>query len=186
MRRPSRISVRRLNDKWSETRFRFAGGIRATVVQPHLHGHGRLLVVGDRGAIADYQTDRTDARHIGYLVEEGVYRGVTVDGERVPSERDDLFFANLPRAGGPKRTLDNMFKIRGFMELVAALADEQAEPRYDPFDAIYDHQALRVAERAPAFVDPRLPGGRSVFASGLRLAAAMRPARAARASGGER
>lgn len=175
MRRPSRIRVRQMNDKWSETSFRFPGRVRATVVQPHLHGHGRLLIVGDRGAIADYETGRPDARHLGYVVDDGVYRGLTVDGSPVPSERDELFFAKLPRGGAPRRTLDTMFKIRGFMELVAALGDDRPAAAYDPFDAISDHQALRIAERA-AFVDLPLPGGRSLFGLGLRAMAALRPA----------
>ena len=173
MRRPSRITVRRWNEKWSETRFRFAGGVRATVVQPHIHGHGKMLVVGDRGAIADYDTERGESRRIGYVVEDGVYRGSTIDGKLVASERDELLFANLPRAGLPRPTIDNMFKIRGFMELVASLGEDRPALTYDPFEAIYDHQSLRVAERVGTFVDPAT-GSRSLFGLGLGLAARLR------------
>lgn len=170
-RKPTRITVRRSNAKWSETRYRFPGGVRAMVVQPHLHGHGRMLIVGDRGAIADYETGRSDATQIGYVVEDGVFRGVTVGGERVEHEHDRLMFENLPR-GLEERTLDNMFKIRGFMELVAGVADDASPYAYDPFDAIYDHQCLRLAERLPAFVDPRL-GRRSLLGGGIRALAGI-------------
>jgi predicted dehydrogenase len=172
MRRPSRITVRRWNPKWSETRVRF-GGVRASVIQPHVHGNGRLLVVGERGAIVDYETDRSDAIRIGYVVDGGVYRGSTIDGERVESERDERFFTNLPRSGLPNPTLDNMFKIRGFMELVAEVNQERPGLAYDAYDSIYDHQAMRLAERLPAFVDVALPGGRSVFDGGIRAVAGL-------------
>jgi predicted dehydrogenase len=170
MRTPSRITVRQWNQKWSETRFRFPGGIRAGVVQPHVHGNGRVLVVGDRGAIVDYVTDRSDATEIGYLVEDGFYRGVTVNGEPVDSELDRRLHETLPRHGLPNPTLDNMFKIRGFMELVRAVHDETSPFSYEAFDAIYDHQSMRLAERLPAFVDVRLGGKRSLFTAGLRAA----------------
>ena len=177
MRKPSRITMRRWNPKWSETRVRLAGGIRASVVQPHIHGNGRILVVGEKGAIVDYRTDRADAVEIGYLVENGMYRGITVRGAHVDSELDRRFFENVPRSG-PERTLDDQFKIRGVMELVAGVHDERSGASYDPWDAIYDHQCMRLAERLPAFVDLRLPGRRSLFGAGLR--AASRVARGGR------
>jgi predicted dehydrogenase len=171
MRRPTRIAVRRWNPKWSETRLRFPGGVRASVVQPHIHGHGRLLVVGDRGAIADYETDRSDVTQIGYRVTDGVYRGLTINGEPVASEHDRLFFENLPR-GLPDPTLDNMFKIRGFMELVTAVHGEEPSLAYDPYEAIYDHQSLRLAERIAVLVDPRLGRKRSILSTGIQAATA--------------
>ncbi len=171
MRMPSRISVRAWNPKWSETRVRFAGGVRASVVQPHIHGNGRVLVVGERGAIVDYRTDRAEAVEIGYLIEDGIYRGLTVRGEQVGSELDRRFFENVSRTGIPEMTLDNQFKIRGVMELIAGVHDERSGVSYDPWDAIYDHQCMRLAERLPAFLDVRLPGRRSLFGASLRAAA---------------
>ncbi len=171
-RRPTRITVRRANAKWSDTRYRFPCGVRASVVQPHLHDHGRMLVVGDRGAIADYPTGRSDAAEIGSVVEDGVYRCLTVDGRRVNGERDRLLYENLPR-GLEGRTLDNMYKIRGFMELVAGVTDDASPYAYDPFDAIYDHQCLRLAERLPAFADVRLPGRASLLGGAIRALAGL-------------
>jgi predicted dehydrogenase len=170
MHTPSRITVRQWNQKWSETRLRFPGGVRAAVVQPHVHGNGRVLVAGDRGAIVDYATDRSDATEIGYVVEDGVYRGVTVNGEPVDSELDRRLYENMPRNELPNPTLDNMFKIRGFMELVRAVHDRTSPFAYEALDAIYDHQSMRLAERLPAFVDVRLGGKRSLFRAGLRAA----------------
>lgn len=174
MRKPSRITMSRWNPRWSETRFRFAGGVRASVVQPHIHGNGRVLVVGERGAIVDYRTERSDAIEIGYLVEDGIYRGLTVRGEQVGSELDQRFFDNVPRTGIPEPTLDNQFKIRAVMELLAGVHDERSGVSYDPWDAIYDHQCMRLAERLPAFFDIRLPGRRSLFGGALRAAARVR------------
>ncbi|MGH2795005.1 MAG: hypothetical protein ACRDKG_11960 [Actinomycetota bacterium] len=168
MARPSRITVRRWNPKWSETRVRL-GSVRASIVQPHIHGNGRVLVAGERGAIVDYAAGRDDAHEIGYRIEEGVYRGMTIRGEAIEDERDRLFFENLPRRGLPDPTLDNQFKIRGVMELIAGV-NEEAGLAYRPWDAVYDHQCMRLAERLPAFVDVRLPGGRSLFGAGLRAA----------------
>jgi predicted dehydrogenase len=172
MRSPSRITVRQWNQKWSETHFRFPGGIRASVVQPHIHGNGRLLVAGEKGVIVDYATDRSEATEIGYLVEDGIYRGVTVNGERMESELDRLFGENLPREELPNPTLDNMFKIRGFMELVNAVHDKTSPFAYEPLDAIRDHQSMRLAERLPAFVDVHV-GKRSLFGAGLGAAARL-------------
>ena len=166
MARPRRITVRRWNPRWSETRVRL-GTVRASIVQPHIHGNGRVLVVGDRGAIVDYHAGRSDAHEIGYLVEDGVLRGVTVRGDLVESERDRLFFDNLPRNGVPEPTLDNQFKIRGVMDLIAGVHDGSG-PAYDPWDAIVDHQSMRLAERLPAFVDLPLPAGRSAFGAAVR------------------
>lgn len=173
MRAPSRITVRRWNQKWGETRIRFPGGIRASVVQPHVHGNGRFLVAGDRGSIVDYAADRSDATEIGYVVEHGVYRGVTVNGEVVQSELDRSFHENLPRNGLPSPSLDNMFKIRGFMELVTAVHDGTSPFAYEAMDAVYDHQSMRLAERLPAFLDARLGRRNSIFGAGLRATARL-------------
>ena len=172
MRRPTRIRVSRWNPKWTEARIRFSGGIRASVIQPHIHGNGRLLVVGDRGAICDYRSERSEATEIGYLVEDGVYRGVTIGGERVSSDRDESLFENLPRSGLPNPSLDNMFKIRGFMELVATVHDPDSL-QYDPYEAIYDHQSFRFAEQLPVFADLRLGARRSLFGGGIRATAGL-------------
>lgn len=169
---PRRITVRRWNPKWSETRVRL-GTVRASIVQPHIHGNGRVLVVGEHGAIVDYHAGRSDAHEIGYVVENGVLRGVTVRGEIVENERDRMFFDNLPRRGVPEPTLDNQFKIRGVMDLIAGVHDGSG-PAYEPWDAIVDHQSMRLAERLPAFVDLPLPAGRSAFGAAVKGLAVVR------------
>ena len=166
---PSSLRVERWHSKWFEIRMRFPKGVTGAIVHPESNDAGRLMVVGDRGAIVDYPTNRKDAIEIGYRVEGGSFVGLTVAGEPVPASELDLAFGeNVPVGALAERSLHNQFKIRGLMELIARLGDDHSDFQYDPYDAISDHQIVRVAERFGALRSVPLPGGRSAFGAGIR------------------
>lgn len=171
---PSSLRVERWHSKWFEIRMRFQKGVTATIVHPESDGAGRTMIVGTRGAIVDYPTGRSDAVEIGYRLDGSRFAGLTIGGEPVESsDLDRSFTENVPVEALPDPSLHNQFKIRGLMELVASVGEGSPQFWYDPYDAIVDQQIIRFAERLGGLPNVRLPGGRSVFGSGIRSAGAL-------------
>jgi hypothetical protein len=123
-------------------------------VEPRRYEIGRTLVVGDAGFLADYPLDHPRAIRLGYRVDGGRFRGLTLDDEPVAAtELDEAFDAALGGAPLEDDSLMAQMKIRGAMALLAGLADPGSGERYPAADAIEDNLAMHVAERirlAPA------------------------------------
>ncbi len=157
-RHPSRVAIHRWNRWCSDIDITFPGDIRARIVEPRRYEIGRTMIVGSGGFITDYPIDHPKATPIGYRVEDGRYVGLTVDGEPVhASPLDDAFASGLDGISLEDPSVMSQMKVRGFMELLAALPDPTGPFRYPIFDAIADDLVIRFAERLP-FAVPGHPG----------------------------
>ena len=127
------------------------------------------MIVGSDGFITDYPMRRArKPPSIGYRVEEGRYLGLSVDGEPLAATAlDDAFASGLDGAPLEDPSVMGQMKIRGFMELLAALPDTTSRFRYPIQDAIADDLVIRFAERLPFAV----PGGPRLLRSAAHLAA---------------
>jgi predicted dehydrogenase len=167
-RHPRRVSVHRWNRWCSDVRMTFPGGIHASIVEPRRYEIGRTMIVGSNGFITDYPIDHPKATCIEYRVVDGRYLGLTVDGEPVGATAlDDAFASRLDGAPLEDPSVMSQMKIRGFMELLAALPETTSRFRYPIQDAIADDLAIRFAERLPFAV----PGGPRFLRSAARLTA---------------
>ena len=167
-RHPKRVSVHRWNRWCSDVRMTFPGGVHASIVEPRRYEIGRTMIVGSEGFITDYSIDHPKVTCIGYRVEDGRYLGLTVDGEPVGATAlDDALASGL--GGTPLEDPSTMsqMKIRGFMDLLAALPDTTSRFRYPIQDSIADDLVIRFAERLPFAV----PGGPSLLRAAARLTA---------------
>jgi hypothetical protein len=166
--RPSRLRVRRWGKGSAEVSVAFRNGVEATIVEPRAYGVGRFLIAGSSGFIADYPIDHKHATVVGFDLDDGRYRGLTVDGDPVELDAlDEAFVANVPASLEDDSPMA-LLKIRGFMSLLDAVATGAPAPRKAPIDAILDDLTLRVAERAGRFVDPRLGRSTTVSSSAVR------------------
>ena len=167
-RSPRTISIERWNRWCSEIRLSFPGGVRAVIQEPRRYGSGRTMIIGSEGFITDYPVDHENAIEVGYHVEAGRYRGLTVDGDTVaPTALDDALVAGLAEHPLDDPSLMNQMKIRGFMELLASAADGASGTRYPIEEAIADDLAIRFAERLPI----RVPGNPRLLRSAARASA---------------
>ncbi len=158
-RHAKRVAIHRWNRWCSDIEVTFPGGIQARIVEPRRYEIGRTMIIGSDGFITDYPIDHPKATSIGYRVEDGRYVGLTVDGEPVSaSPLDDAFASGLDGASLEDPSLMSQMKIRGFMELLAALPDPSDPFRYPISEAIADDLVIRFAERLPFAVpgSPRL------------------------------
>ena len=166
--RARRVSIDRSTPWSAEVHVTFPGGLRALIVEPRRYEIGRTLVVGDAAFVADYPIDHPKAIRIGYRTVGDRFRGLTVDGEAVENDRDEAFAAALEGAPLEDPSLMNQMKIRGFMDLLAALGDPTSPDRYPAVDAIDDNLTMHVAERLHVS-----PARGPVLRSAARLAASF-------------
>jgi predicted dehydrogenase len=169
---PTSIRVQKRNPWCARLTFRFPGGTRATVIEPRRYESGRIMIVGDRGFLVDYPMDHPNAIRIGYQTTDGLYAGLTVNGEPAPqSDLDEAYIDGLSGADLVDPSLMNMLKIRGAMELLAALGDPEAEFRYPAYRSIHDNISIRAADRLRFLKDVRLSKRTTLFGLALRLRA---------------
>ena len=158
-RHPRRVAIHRWNRWCSDIHMTFPGGVQALIVEPRRYEIGRTTIIGSNGFITDYPIDHPKATRIGYHMADGRYVGLTVDEEPVPlSALDDAFASGLRDAPLEDPSAMSQMKIRGFMDLLAALPDATLPFRYPISDAIADDLVIRFAERLPFAVpgSPRL------------------------------
>jgi hypothetical protein len=123
------------------------GGVSAVMYEPRDYATGKFLLVGEKGAIADYDYACAPVRRIGYQVDGAIYRGVTLDGEPIaPVGLDEAYLTHVGDDvfdGSPMNTM----KLRGLMDLLVAALEERSPFHYDPSEGICDHLAIRLVDR---------------------------------------
>lgn len=165
---PTSVAIDRWTGFASDIRIRFPGDVRALIVEPRRYGSGRTMIVGERAFVTDYPVEHPKAIQVGYRMEDGTFRGLTVDGEPAPaSDLDAAFAARLGGAPLEDPTLMGQMKIRGLMELLCGAHDPRSRFRYPVHDAIADDLSIRFAERLPFAVT----GRPAVVRSAARLTA---------------
>lgn len=152
----------------AEAAIRMSAGPLVRMIEPRDYGVGRFLVAGDRGFIADYPLRGSSGFHIEYRLEQGRYRGLTVNGK--PCADDDLDRAlrdSLPfeLQDGSLRTI---LKIRGFMSILDGATNPTSLFRYSPEAGLYDMAAIASVERFSRFHDLGLGQG-SIMMAILRM-----------------
>jgi hypothetical protein len=171
---PRSIRIKRWNPWCANVTIRFPGRVKATIIEPRHYGTGRFLIVGDQGFIADYPIDHPNAIRIGYETEDGRYAQLTRDEKPIDgSDRDKAFRDGLAGAGLADTSLMNMLKIRGFMDLLAAVGDESLPFRYPASVAIRDSLSLRIARSSGWLKDVRVGRGQTLFGQAIKVAAGV-------------
>jgi predicted dehydrogenase len=171
---PRSIRFTRWNPWCDSLTMRFPGRVKATIIEPRDYEVGKVLIAGEKGFITDYPIDHPNATRIGYRTEDGRYVGLTIDGQPTDqSERDTAFKEGLAGSDLMDQSLMNMLKIRGFMELLAALGDDNIPFRYPAADAIHDNIAIRVAQRTRLVRDVRLGRRSTLVGQAINVAAGV-------------
>jgi hypothetical protein len=172
---PHSIRFKRWNPWCGSVTIRFPGRVKATIIEPRHYGTGKLLIVGEAGFIADYPIEHPKATQIQYRMEDGRYSGLALGGKVLPqSELDSAFVEGLSGSDLADDSLMNMLKIRGFMDLLAALGNERVPFRYPATVSIYDSISLRIAQRTKVLKDVRLGRRATLFGQAIKVAAALR------------
>lgn len=142
-----RIVNHKFAGKLRQKEIELGGGVSAVMYEPRDYATGKLLLVGDRGAIADYDYAARPTRRIGYQLDGPIYRGLTLDGE--PVQPAGLDRAYLDRVGTDvfDGTPMNTMKLRGLMDLLDAALEPSSPYHYAAEDGIADHMAIRVVDR---------------------------------------
>lgn len=142
-----RIVNHKFAGKLRQKEIELGGGVSAVMYEPRDYATGKFLLVGDRGAIADYDYAVEPTRRIGYQLDGPIYRGLTLDGEPVPPAGLDR--AYLDRIGTDvfDGTPMNTMKLRGLMDLLDAALAPSSPYHYEVEEGIADHLAIRVTDR---------------------------------------
>jgi hypothetical protein len=139
------ITSRRYGGKLCQKTIELENGVRALLYEPRDYELGKFRLEGERGCIADY--DHPKCRRIGYVVERGIYRGLTLDGAPVPqTELDSAYVANVG-ADLFDASLMSSMKLRGLVDVLAASVAEHSPLHYQPFEAITDNVAIELSDR---------------------------------------
>lgn len=143
-----RIVNRKYGGKMRRKEIELEGGVSAVMLEPRDYAIGKFLLVGERGAIADYDhAGHASVRRIGYRNDGPVYRGLTLDGEPLRPAGLDQAYLDGVRADIVEVSPMNTMKLRGLMDLLAAALDERSPFHYDPAEGICDHLAIRLVDR---------------------------------------
>jgi hypothetical protein len=179
-RQPVSIAIHRWSPMCADVEIAFRNGVRATIVEPRRYDAGRMMVVGSSRFLTDYPIEHKEAVQIGYRIVNGQYVGLSVDGiPEPPSERDTALAEGLATVILPDPSLMSHLKIRGFMELLAALPDERSPYRYPADDAILDNLTFKLAERFRRVRTVPLGTRTTILGQLVRVASGFVPARTA-------
>jgi len=145
------IIDRKFPDRLRQKKFRFHNGVGALLYEPRNYAKGKFLIEGESGFISDYEHAGTNVCRIGYLVENDIYRGLTLNGTKIAVNAldekyltgitDDLF----------NKSLMNTMKIRGLMDLIASADKERSPFHYPPIEGVRDRLIMRMADKLGYF-----------------------------------
>jgi len=139
---------------------RLGNGTEAVLFEPRDYEDCRFLIEGERGCIADYDFGGEGSLfRIGYRIEEGVYQGLTLDGEAVPMDPLDQAYASRVPRDVPGLSVMKGMKIRGLMSLIAAATDESSPLHYSPQAGLRDAWQMRWSELRTTRYGPKGGGG---------------------------
>ncbi len=142
------IRSQRLQQGYGLKRIKFSKGVEASLFEPRDYTKGKFIIQGEKGMIVDYEHANKKALSIGYLAEGGIYKGLTLDGIQIPHDEIDKKYLSIDVNDMHDPSLMNSMKIRGFMDLLMATADEQLKSkRYSPSEGIFDSLAIYISEQ---------------------------------------
>jgi len=132
---------------------RFANGVRGILWEPRDYDRGKLLLTTSNAGLADYPHADPRIRRMGYIVENHIYRGMTLDGVAVVGDATDEKYLRSITDDIPDASPMNTMKIRGLLDLILDVDAPISRFRYDPIDAIWDNVSMLLADKvgwAPA------------------------------------
>jgi predicted dehydrogenase len=156
-----RIASRRYPKGRTVKEIRFGNGTEAVLFEPRDYEDCKFLIEGERGAIADFDFRPEVSRvagaradfnaqtgtlgpgggslfRIGYRIEDGVYKGLTLDGDPLPTDALDEAYARRIPPDVPGLSVMKGMKIRGLMSLVEAAAEESSPLHYSVWNGLRD------------------------------------------------
>ncbi len=142
---------------WREYALQFAGGFRASILEPCDFEMGRFALVGTEGAIVDYPLAAPNTLQIGCAFDGEFFRGITVNGDLQPlGPRDWEFCDRLPYARLGDDSLQALLVVRGLMEaLHCASTSASAGGQGDSWhESLYNLVLLAALERFSVWRDP--------------------------------
>lgn len=142
-----RIIDRKFAGKRRQKTIEMANGVTAVMYEPRDYAIGKFMLVGDRGTIADFETEDASSIRLGYQVSDATYRGMTLRGAPLAESGLDSLYLQGIDAFARERDLMLTMKIRGLMDLLVGALEEHSPYHYSPFDAISDFLAIRIVDR---------------------------------------
>lgn len=127
--------------------------VRATMLDPRDYNAGRFLIVGEKGMIADYNLTGANTYRIEYIVENGNYRGLKLNGQKVEADNLDKLFLKNVSDDLYKKSVMNSMKIRGIMEILNGVDKGDKKYFYSAKTGIYDILAIMISEKFGYFRD---------------------------------
>lgn len=127
--------------------------VRATMLDPRDYNTGRFLIAGEKGLIADYNLTGENTYKIEYVVEDGSYRGLKLNGQKVEADRLDKLYTKYISDDLYKKSPMNSMKIRGIMEILSGVDKGDKKYFYSAKTGIYDILAIMIAEKFGYFRD---------------------------------
>ncbi len=151
-----RIRRKKYNDSVAETFITFPNGITAAILEPRDYSVGRLLIIGEKGAIANYPLTTDNSIEIKIIVKNKSYQGVSVTNTeqtylfKKPNNSDfnSVFMANDTMG---------MMKIEALACLFTSYMYDKHEELYSLGDGLYDMMATYAVQKYSHFFDIKLP-----------------------------
>ena len=92
------LRSRKFSGKLMQKDISFKNDVRAVLYEPREYTRGKFLIEGDKGIVADYDFKNSVKRvyQIGYKIENGIYRGLTLDGQELElNDLDKKYLSNI-------------------------------------------------------------------------------------------
>jgi hypothetical protein len=159
----SKIKNTYSHGKIAERQIIFRNGIKASIVEPRDYSVGKFHIIGEGGAIADYDLSGPNLSRLDYKVEGGIYRGLRLDGQDQTPDDLDRKYLQFIGVDLPESNLMTTMKIRGLMDLIFGRVE------YLSVGGLYDSLAIIFSEKSGLFIDFAWGGNRSVFQSLLLM-----------------
>lgn len=125
----------------------FGNDVVAVSYEPRDYATGTFVLEGENGVIADQDLPRKNVQRIGYLEDDGIYHGLTLNGEPVPpAGLDAAYLAHVPGDVFDK-SLMNTMKLRALMDLIVDAPKSESPFHYDAATAVSDSLAVLGSEK---------------------------------------
>ena len=150
----SSIRRRSLGGDFFETKVKLKRNVVATTVDPRDYENGRMLIVGTRGFISDFEmlSGSGTGFQIGYPeTSTGWFQPITINNELQPADEVERYMATLPYEQLLDKSRINRLKIRGYARLLEDIASGFAN--YPIREGLYDYFAITMAEKFGRFRD---------------------------------
>ncbi len=151
-------------------------GVYASIIGPRDYSIGRFLIVGEKGAIADYPISSVPVTTLHYLYRKNIYIGVRLTGD----VEESMIIQNKRYQALSSQFIDtttiNCQKIEGFMRLLVSSLETTPRYAYSCDEGMYDAIVSIILDKFSFFLDYSVPLHRySIVQLAIRLAKRLMP-----------